>query len=258
MKSRLRRGGHFRIACVTAELQRGFQCANSCSRAPRLSSSQRRLWLAITHPISASKGAPCSRGVSDAQVRVQTFTGVTTGTVDNAFTLHHKTGIDLDAIGGYDFGMFRIEGEVAWKHAGLDDVNNFDPALLTAIGTATGVPVTATTLDVGGHVTALSGMMNGLVDFGGDHGVGGYVGAGVGLAGVKYSGGGLTTATTGLRGSYLLASTCRSARISISDLSTVTSIRTASTSTHRSSVTRGRARRSLRARAADSLHTASC
>ena len=154
--------------------------------------------------------------------------------------------------------MFRIEGEVAWKHAGLDDVNNFNPALLTAIGTATGVPVTATTLDVGGHVTALSGMMNGLVDFGGDHGVGGYVGAGVGLAGVKYSGGGLSDRDNGfawqlLAGVYMPVSS----NIDIG-LSTVTSIRTASTSTHRSSVTRGRARRSLRARAADSLHTASC
>lgn len=125
-----------------------------------------------------------------ANVDVRTFTGVTVGSVDNAFTLHHKTGVDVDAIGGYDFGMFRVEGELAWKHAGVGRVDNFNPALISDLSTATGVPVTATALDLDGHVSALSGMLNGLVDFGGDGGVGGYVGGGVGLAGVKYNLGG--------------------------------------------------------------------
>ena len=135
---------------------------------------------------------------TDADVTVKTFTGVTVDSIGNAFTLHQKTGVDLDAIGGYDFGMFRLEGEVAWKRSSLDRVDNFDPALLTAISTATGVPVTGTALNVGGHVTALSGMVNGLVDFGGQTGIGGYVGAGVGLAGVKYSTGGFDDRENGV------------------------------------------------------------
>ena len=154
--------------------------------------------LVIATPVAARDNSPyigIEGGAlfprnTDVDVDVRTFTGVTVGNVSNAFTLHHKTGIDVDAIGGYDFGMFRLEGEVAWKHASLDRVDNFDPALLTAISTATGVPVTGSGLDIGGHVTALSGMINGLVDLGGQSGIGGYLGAGVGLAGVKYSTGG--------------------------------------------------------------------
>src|ERR1041385_8096327 len=29
----------------------------------------------------------------------------------------HKVGYDVDVVGGYDFGMFRLEGELAYKHA---------------------------------------------------------------------------------------------------------------------------------------------
>ena len=119
-----------------------------------------------------------------ADVNVRTFTGVTVDSVNDAFALHHNTGIDVDARGGYDFGMFRVEGEVAWKRAGVDRVDNFDPALLNAISTTTGVPVTGSALDVDGHVSALSGMLNGLVDFAGESGFGAYAGAGVGRAGV--------------------------------------------------------------------------
>ena len=34
----------------------------------------------------------------------------------NIGSIKYKTGIDADLIGGYDFGMFRIEGEVGYKH----------------------------------------------------------------------------------------------------------------------------------------------
>jgi hypothetical protein len=106
--------------------------------------------LVIAAPAAARDNSPylgIEGGVlfprnTDVDAKVQTFTGVTVDSVGNAFTLHQKTGVDLDAIGGYDFGMFRLEGEVAWKRSSLDRVDNFDPALLTAISTATGVPVT--------------------------------------------------------------------------------------------------------------------
>src|SRR5690348_14677 len=34
----------------------------------------------------------------------------------------HKVGYDVDVNAGYDFGMFRIEGELAYKHAGTKDI----------------------------------------------------------------------------------------------------------------------------------------
>ena len=30
-------------------------------------------------------------------------------------------GYDVDLIGGYDLGMFRVEGELAYKQAGIKD-----------------------------------------------------------------------------------------------------------------------------------------
>src|SRR5437763_16923626 len=36
--------------------------------------------------------------------------------------IKHKTGYDLDLIGGYDFGMFRLEAETAYKRAGIKSV----------------------------------------------------------------------------------------------------------------------------------------
>ena len=35
--------------------------------------------------------------------------------------LEHKMGFDGDIIGGYDFGAFRLEAELAYKTAGIDD-----------------------------------------------------------------------------------------------------------------------------------------
>src|SRR4051812_39967406 len=32
-------------------------------------------------------------------------------------TQKYKKGLDLDFVGGYDFGMFRVEGELGYKHA---------------------------------------------------------------------------------------------------------------------------------------------
>src|SRR5512142_1575253 len=38
-------------------------------------------------------------------------------TVSNPFNFNTKTGWDGDIIGGYDFGMFRLEGELGYKHS---------------------------------------------------------------------------------------------------------------------------------------------
>ena len=107
--------------------------------------------------------------------------------VDNGFSTSYDAGVDADVRGGYDFGMFRFEGEVAYKSAGIKDTTYSTP-LLTAISTATGNTVLASDLDDDGRVTVWSGMLNGLLDFGGNDSVGGYVGVGAGIAGVKWTG----------------------------------------------------------------------
>jgi len=101
--------------------------------------------------------------------------------------IHYKTGYDAALVAGYDFGMFRLEAEGGYKHAGLDRFQ-FSGAAVTALNDYG--------LDVGDgnfpiddtNVRVLSGMINGLVDFNfGAPGFGGFVGAGVGIADVRYS-----------------------------------------------------------------------
>src|SRR3954468_15765026 len=40
----------------------------------------------------------------------------------NAITVRHNIGYDVDLIAGYDFGMLRLEGELAYKHAGVNQL----------------------------------------------------------------------------------------------------------------------------------------
>ena len=41
--------------------------------------------------------------------------------VNDAIILNYKLGYDIGLNGGYDFGGFRLEGELAYKHAGIDE-----------------------------------------------------------------------------------------------------------------------------------------
>src|SRR3954462_6046247 len=54
--------------------------------------------------------------VEDSNVKV--------GATNNALRLHHRYGYDGDINVGYDLGSFRIEGEVAYKHARIRSVVN--------------------------------------------------------------------------------------------------------------------------------------
>ena len=45
-------------------------------------------------------------------------------TFGNVFDLDNKMGYDIGIYGGYDFGGFRLEGEIDWKHANLDDLRS--------------------------------------------------------------------------------------------------------------------------------------
>src|SRR4051812_17640657 len=102
--------------------------------------------------------------------------------VDNALELRHKLGYDADLVAGYDFGMFRLELEAAYKRSSLKNADA-DVAAVTAVRS----PLAGGRVDASGHASVPSGMLNALFDLGGDDGFGGSIGAGIGLARVKYN-----------------------------------------------------------------------
>jgi opacity protein-like surface antigen len=96
--------------------------------------------------------------------------------LDNAYTIDHNTGFDVDVIGGYDTGMLRFEAELAYKRAGIDKIL-FDQQTAPTFG--------LTEAEVDGNTSVISAMFNALLDFGDDAGFSGYLGAGVGPARVR-------------------------------------------------------------------------
>ena len=75
------------------------------------------------------------------------------------------TGYDFGGVVGYDFGAFRLEADASYRQASIDRV--------TAAGEQ---------YEAGGDASALSFMLNGLLDFGEDDGLQGFVGGGAGVA----------------------------------------------------------------------------
>ncbi len=97
-----------------------------------------------------------------------------------AVHIDHKAGYDGDVIVGYDFGRIRLEAEAGYRQA---DVTSIQSSVSQRAGAAT---VAAGNFPYGGgRSSALSFMVNGLLDFGDDDGVQGFVGGGVGVARVK-------------------------------------------------------------------------
>ena len=100
--------------------------------------------------------------------------------------IDHRYGFDGALFAGYDLGAFRLEAEVAYKRARLDEIE-------TAIGLPgfAAQPGAGTAQQVsdagGGNTTALSFMINGMLDFGDDDGVSGFVGGGAGIARVSFN-----------------------------------------------------------------------
>jgi opacity protein-like surface antigen len=102
--------------------------------------------------------------------------------------VRYKTGYDLDVVGGYDFGMFRLEGELGYKRAKAKSLSVND-AFVSALNAGAGTAFTSgTNFGLDNHTTVLSAMVNALADFGGETGIGGYIGAGAGYADVKQFG----------------------------------------------------------------------
>ena len=96
--------------------------------------------------------------------------------LENVITVDTKKGFDAGLLAGYDFGNFRLEAEVAYKRASVDEIQLGSPFAPSA---------DEAFLDAGGRATALSAMGNAMIDFGDDDGVNGFVGGGLGLARVK-------------------------------------------------------------------------
>ena len=107
------------------------------------------------------------------------------GALNNAGSVDHDYGYDVDAVMGYDFGGFRLETEVGYRKATVD---GYSSTTTTPFFTGAGAVRTAGAGNydyAGGSSSALSFMLNGLLDFGPDDGIQGFVGGGVGVARVK-------------------------------------------------------------------------
>ena len=100
---------------------------------------------------------------------------------DDAIGLDYKTGVDVDLIVGYDFGMFRLEGELGWKRARLDEIEISDE-FADAVRSRCRPRRRFDDVDLDGHVSVFRGMINGLVDFGNEDGFSFYAGGGFGRA----------------------------------------------------------------------------
>src|SRR6478609_7905188 len=106
--------------------------------------------------------------------------------IDHALDVKYKTGFDIDLNGGYDFGLFKLEGEVGWKKANNDRLQ-FTPEFLTAVSNITHRIQVTDDFDLGGDADILSARLNGLldVDFDSTETFGGYIGGGIGAGWLK-------------------------------------------------------------------------
>ena len=118
--------------------------------------------------------------VEDIDFDIRTAAGVNT---PNAATVDHDYGYDVGGVIGYDFGIFRAEAEVAYKSANVD---GYRSSLTTPqVGAPGGFGPAGTYPQTGGKTTALSFMVNAMLDFGDNDGIQGFVGGGAGVARVK-------------------------------------------------------------------------
>ena len=112
------------------------------------------------------------------------------GATEDAIIVDHEYGYDGSLFVGYDLGTFRLEAEVAYKRADIDELETIVnlPGNLGGPGTPLVSARPQTFLDAGGgNTTALSFMVNGLLDFGEDDGISGFLGGGIGIARVSFN-----------------------------------------------------------------------
>lgn len=107
------------------------------------------------------------------------------GAATSAGKVDHNYGWDVGGVIGYDLGGFRIEADVSYRRATVDGYSStVTTPIYSAAGAIANMP--AGSYDyAGGSSSALSFMVNGLLDFGEDDGVQGFIGGGAGVARVK-------------------------------------------------------------------------
>ena len=103
-------------------------------------------------------------------------------TYENVLDVDYKRGWDLDVTGGYDFGGFRLEGELALKRAKIDELQ-LDEDFVDDLEEG-GVDVVDTDFDLDGRARVTSFMVNALGDFD-MGGMRAFAGGGFGRARVK-------------------------------------------------------------------------
>jgi len=103
---------------------------------------------------------------------------VTNGIWADWLDVKHDLGYDADVVAGYDFGMFRLEGEVARKHAG-HSTYEIDPK---APGPFPAGIVPGGSYNASGRTNVTSFMVNALIDADVGNGFSVYAGGGVGPA----------------------------------------------------------------------------
>jgi len=101
------------------------------------------------------------------------------GALGSAASVDTDKGFDFGGVVGYDFGGFRLESEVSYRQADVQGFTSSAAQIPSGAGTAL---APGGTYDVAGDASALSFMVNGLLDFGDDDGLQGFVGGGVGVA----------------------------------------------------------------------------
>jgi OmpA-OmpF porin, OOP family len=119
-------------------------------------------------------------------------------TVSDQARARQRNGYDVDGIIGYDFGTFRLEAEVGYREARL---KNYSSSLTVPVGTPIINAPAGTYSNPAGRTSALSFMLNGMLDFGDDDAISGFVGGGVGVARVKFANYRLTNAASFLNDS---------------------------------------------------------
>ena len=141
---------------------------------------------ALASPAAARDGAPYV-GIEGGLMMAKdsdfdrkdfvTFGGAVVDDWVDWLDVDHGLGYDVDLIAGYDFGMFRLEGELGYKRAHHKEYvidsqapGPFPPGI-----------VAGGSYDADGRTSITTGMINALVDFGDEEGISFYAGGGVGL-----------------------------------------------------------------------------
>ncbi|MEY3702497.1 MAG: hypothetical protein RLZZ561_117 [Pseudomonadota bacterium] len=109
--------------------------------------------------------------------------GTTPNPTTNGITLSHKTGYDLAAAAGMDFGLLRAEVEVSQRSAHLNKVTTTVPIPIRLIaGTTTPILSQGSFTAFSGITRARSAMLNGYAQIGDANQTKFFAGAGVGYA----------------------------------------------------------------------------